>query len=217
MYEGEYQPKLPDSGCMEMVRGVEVRKADTPLKKKTGKVKISFYSYNFPHSCHDFGGCGKDLCSHHTCSNNCDSDCVNFECTLCASTSIRTASSTASSTTTTLPPAEGGRTQLLLHTKIYEIADKYDVHGLKDLAREKFLRASAEFWDSEEFAPAAHYAFSTTPEGDKGLRDVIINIISKHMALLNKPVIEALLTEFNGLALGLLKMRANDLGWTKSA
>jgi hypothetical protein len=33
------------------------------------------------------------------------------------------------------------------------------------------------------------------------------------MALLKKPEVEALLTEFNGLALGLLKARATELGW----
>jgi hypothetical protein len=98
---------------------------------------------------------------------------------------------------------------------MYEIGDKYDVIGLKELAREKFSRCCAKFWDSEEFAPAAHYAFSTTPEEDKGLRDVIVRTVSLHMILLNKPAVEAVLTEFNGLAVGLLKMRAKELGWTE--
>jgi hypothetical protein len=116
-----------------------------------------------------------------------------------------------------LPPASSDASQLLLHAKMYEIGDKYDVIGLKQLAREKFLRAAAEYWNDEQFALAAHYAFSTTPEEDKGLRDVVNNTISMHMELLNKPAVEALLTEFNGLAVGLLKMRARDLGWIKSA
>jgi hypothetical protein len=100
---------------------------------------------------------------------------------------------------------------------MFEIADKYDVIGLKQLAREKFLRAAAVFWNSDEFAPAAHYVFSTTPETDKGLRDIVSKLVSQHMSLLNKPEVEALLTEFNGLALSLLKMRARDLGWIKEA
>jgi hypothetical protein len=98
---------------------------------------------------------------------------------------------------------------------MYEIGDKYDVIGLKGLAREKFLRGCTEYWDDKYFASAAHYAFSTTPENDKGLRDIISNIIAKHMSLLNKPAVETLLTEFNGLALGVLKMRAKELGWIK--
>jgi len=105
----------------------------------------------------------------------------------------------------------------MLHAQMYEIGDKYDVVGLKELAREKYLCASAKYWDDEHFAPAAHYAFSTTPEDDNGLRNVVSTTISQHMTLLNKPAVEALLAEFNGLALGLLKMRAKELGWVKAA
>lgn len=105
----------------------------------------------------------------------------------------------------------------MLHAQMYEVGDKYDVTGLKELAREKFLRACAKFWDDDLFAPAAHHAFTTAPEDDYGLRNVVSNIISQHMSLLDKPAVEALLAEFNGLALGLLKARAKDLGWTKKA
>jgi hypothetical protein len=35
------------------------------------------------------------------------------------------------------------------------------------------------------------------------------------MDLLNKPEIQALLNEFNGLAVGLLNLRAKELGWIK--
>lgn len=101
----------------------------------------------------------------------------------------------------------------MLHAQMYEVGDKYDVTGLKELAREKFLRACVEYWDDDRFAAAANYAFTTTPEDDRGLRDVVSNIISQHMDLLEKSAVEALLTEFNGLALGLLKARAKDLGW----
>jgi hypothetical protein len=147
------------------------------------------------------------VCPHHICNSYDVCKCVDFTCKTCCHNASLTAA---------LPPAKGDANQLLLHAKMYEMADKYDVVGLKQLAREKFLRANAEYWNSEQFAPAAHYAFSTTPEGDKGLRDVISNTISTHMVLLNKPAVEALLTKFNGLAFGLLKTRAKELGWTKS-
>lgn len=100
---------------------------------------------------------------------------------------------------------------------MYEIGDKYAVTGLKQLAREKFFRAACSFWDSDDFAPAAHHAFSTTPEHDKGLRDIVKNTISQHMSLLNKPGIEILCTEFSTLTFGLLKARAKDLGWITDA
>lgn len=167
----------------------------------------SSYCYEFPHTC-SYSNCSIYLCPHHYCgSHGYSKPCKEFICDACC----------PNATPASLPPAVGKADQLLLHAKMYEVADKYDVIGLKKIAREKFLRAAAHYWNSERFAPAAHYAFSTTPEEDKGLRDVVSNIVSKHMELLNKPAVEALLTEFNGLAVGLLKMRAKELGWTKAA
>ncbi|KAI4915020.1 hypothetical protein J4E90_005057 [Alternaria incomplexa] len=103
--------------------------------------------------------------------------------------------------------------QLMVHAKLYEIADKYDVLGLKELVIEKFKRACHSFWNDPSFAAAAHHVFSTTPEHDKGLRDIVLKTIAEHMAeLVKKPEVEALLTEFNGLAFGLLKMKT-EAGW----
>jgi hypothetical protein len=199
LYEGEYDPQLPDNNCMEEMR----------ITIYTGKRKGG-YHYDFPHTCKiSYEECTKgNVCPHHRCfSDTCYSgQCVDFICKTCLP-----------NVSVVLPPASSDASQLLLHAKMYEIGDKYDVIGLKQLAREKFLRAAAEYWNDEQFALAAHYAFSTTPEEDKGLRDVVNNTISMHMELLNKPAVEALLTEFNGLAVGLLKMRARDLGWIKSA
>jgi hypothetical protein len=96
---------------------------------------------------------------------------------------------------------------------MYEIGDKYYVSGLKELSKEKFQLACYWHWDDAKFAEAANHAFSTTPEDDKGLRDVVCKIISQHMVLLKKPEIEALMMEFNGLAFSLLKEKAEQSGW----
>ncbi|KAJ4359155.1 hypothetical protein N0V95_002407 [Ascochyta clinopodiicola] len=103
--------------------------------------------------------------------------------------------------------------QFLLHSQMYEIADKYDIAALKELAQSKFSYACRHWWNTEYFTPAAHHAFSTTPETDKGLRDIISTTISRRMELLNKPEVEAVLNEFNGLAVGILKLHATELGW----
>ncbi|KAI4674179.1 uncharacterized protein J4E84_010792 [Alternaria hordeiaustralica] len=118
---------------------------------------------------------------------------------------------------TPTPPHKKSRTArqlfLMIHAKLYEIADKYDVVGLKELVIEKFKRACHSFWNDPSFANAAHHVFSTTPEHDKGLRDIVSKTIAEHMAeLVKKPEVEALLTEFNGLAFGLLKMKT-EAGW----
>lgn len=107
---------------------------------------------------------------------------------------------------------DGGADQLLLHAKMYEIGDKYNVVGLKPLAQEKFARSCNLHWNTEHFAPAANYAFSTTPENDHGLRDIVSKTISDHIGLLNKPAVEAVLNEFNGLAVSVLKMKAKATG-----
>ncbi|KAL6167145.1 hypothetical protein ACJQWK_06591 [Exserohilum turcicum] len=106
-------------------------------------------------------------------------------------------------------PAE----QLVTHTKMYEIADKYNVVGLKDLVIEKFSRACEQFWYDTYFAIAAHRAYSTTPDNDRGLRDIVCKTIAQNMgALIKKPSVEALLTEFKGLARDLLKLKIDE-GW----
>lgn len=154
------------------------------------------------HTCtYDIYGssCREQLCPHHLCSYHCNGNCSGFTCGDCE----------------LVPPTISGTAeQLLIHSKMYEIADKYDVVGLKDLVEEKFWRTCLNFWNDPAFPVAAHHAFSTTPEHDKGLRDVVSSTISAHMSdLIKKPEIETLLTEFNGLAYGLLKMKA-AAGWS---
>lgn len=63
------------------------------------------------------------------------------------------------------------------------------------------------------FSVAAHHIFSTTPEHDIGLRDIVSATISAHMGLIKKLEVKALLTEFNGLALGILEEKIIEHGW----
>jgi hypothetical protein len=96
---------------------------------------------------------------------------------------------------------------------MYELADKYEVVGLKELAKEKFSRGCKRFWDTPDFPIAAFHAFSTTPEEDKGLRDCVSRSIATNMQLVRKPKIRALLMKFNGLALGILEAKSKEQGW----
>ncbi|KAF2823008.1 hypothetical protein CC86DRAFT_469594 [Ophiobolus disseminans] len=94
-----------------------------------------------------------------------------------------------------------------------EVADKYDVSGLKDLVKEKFKRACLSLWNDDVFPVAAHHAFSTTMDADTGLRDVVSATITDHMELIRKPKVQALLTEINSLYLGILMKKADEHGW----
>jgi len=164
------------------------------------------YNYNFPHSCTARGSyCYQSyVCPHHTCSggyNRCHYSCNKFNCEEC------------NPSVSPLPLLDGKADQLLLHAKMYEYADKYDVVGLKDLAIEKFSRSCKHFWDKDEFSIAAHHVFSTTVDTDKGLRDIVSATISAHMGLVKKPEVKVLMTEFNGLALGILEEKIIEHGW----
>jgi hypothetical protein len=143
-------------------------------------------------------GASRLVCLHHTCGVSCAFTCIDFVCDTCCPPPI------------IIP---GAPEQLLIHAKMYEIGDKYQISGLKDLSKFKFELACARFWDDEIFAQAAGHAFSTTPEEDGGLRRIVVKTISEHMGLLKKGEVGALMAEFNGLAFGLLMEKAEKCGW----
>lgn len=98
----------------------------------------------------------------------------------------------------------GTADQILLHAKMYQLADKYDVVGLKPLVSAKFKRACNSYWDSEHFPLAAHHVFSTTPESDVGLRKVVSETIATHRSLLEKAEVRAVIAEFKSIAFDLV-------------
>ncbi|KAH6840411.1 hypothetical protein B0T12DRAFT_459647 [Alternaria alternata] len=185
LYEGEYDPLLPDG---EASRALSSTGARTQTSRPKHDLDGLPYSYDFPH---------------------------NFNCEECNPSPPLPLTPLPSTPLPSppLPSLNGNADQLLLHAKMYEIADKYDVVGLKDLVIEKFHRACQHFWDSDMFPVAAHHVFSTTPDHDKGLRDIVSATISAHMGLIKKPEVKVLLTEFNGLALGILEEKIIEHGW----
>ena len=189
LYEGEYNPHLQDDEDLEASRPVPDNKNNT-------------FHYQFPHTC--VGSyCHSpycNVCPHHTClSSTCKDSCENFTCRKC--------------TDYKAPDHEAW--QLLLHSQMYELGDKYQVVGLKDLAAEKFSRSCRKYWNDKEFPEAVHHAFTTTMECDMGLRQPATDIIAKHMELLNKAEMTVLIHKVNGLAASLLELRAKDVGWIK--
>jgi hypothetical protein len=203
LYEGEYEPRLNDSPTSEITTETDMSRLVIVKTDLHNTTYNRDYTYKFPHSCrHDpWSGslCGVNcICPHHVCNEACRCTCNDFVCTKC-----------------TRPIINGPADQLLTHAKMYEIADKYDVVDLKELAQTKFEVACAAYWNDDLFAVAAHHAFSTTMAHDKGLRDIVSGTICDHMELIHKPAIETLMTEFNGLSFGILKKKADEHGWGK--
>lgn len=102
---------------------------------------------------------------------------------------------------------------LVIHAKMYAIAEKYNIIGLKQLAKERFEPECEYFWNHSEFPIAANIVYDSTPENDKGLRDIVVKTIVSHMELLQKPEIEAVMTDYSGLLFGVLKEKAQMYGW----
>jgi hypothetical protein len=96
-------------------------------------------------------------------------------------------------------------TELEIHAKLYALADKYGIDDLKDLARAKFAEAASKHWNTSSFPSAIQIAYSSMPDSDQGLRDIVIYTISQHMDLMKKSEIEGLVKKINGLAFGLVE------------
>jgi hypothetical protein len=90
---------------------------------------------------------------------------------------------------------------------MYAIADKYEVAGLGDMAKDKFKKACERFWNDPLFPTAAAHVFSSTPDKDLGLRDVVIDTIANHVKLVNKAEIFEFMAENATVAVSVLKKR----------
>ena len=105
------------------------------------------------------------------------------------------------------PQGPDGTSHLITLAKMYAIADKYDIKGLQSLSRDKFKLAAANNWNHCDLPLAIYAVYTSTPDSNMGLRDIVVNLISDHMSLMRKPEVEAVVRESNGLAFDLLKLK----------
>lgn len=99
---------------------------------------------------------------------------------------------------------------------MYEIADKYDISGLKMLAREKFRRSCVQYWDNEVFVPAFEYALSTTPDEDQGLRETLIEVVVRHRAVLDQAGISDIMGQDTEFAFNVMQRQVKELDRLRS-
>ncbi|KAH7012085.1 uncharacterized protein B0I36DRAFT_299993 [Microdochium trichocladiopsis] len=103
-------------------------------------------------------------------------------------------------------PQGQGDTRLLFNAKMYTLADKYLIHGLKDLAVSKFKSASSkhETVDIQDFLDATQVAYSYTNENDRVLREAVLETFVNHKVLLDKEETQDMLKETDMLAYDVL-------------
>ncbi|KAI9657325.1 MAG: hypothetical protein M1821_003005 [Bathelium mastoideum] len=95
---------------------------------------------------------------------------------------------------------------MVLHAKVYAIADKYDIPGLKELARRKFEAQVAQHWDATEFPDALEEVYCSTIDTDRGLRDVVLQAFRENPRLAMKAEVEAAVRDLAPLAFELYKV-----------
>lgn len=95
---------------------------------------------------------------------------------------------------------------LLTHTRVYALAEKYDIPSLKDLAQSKFEMAMACYYDSSEFADAIEEVYCSTIDTDRGLRDIVLQAFRAHPALATTQDVYAVIKDTPELALELYKI-----------
>ncbi|KAH8901904.1 hypothetical protein BR93DRAFT_932736 [Coniochaeta sp. PMI_546] len=69
---------------------------------------------------------------------------------------------------------------LIIHANVYTLGEQYAVEGLKAVALEKFVAEVKVHWATEDFLQAVEHVYSSTPEHDRGLRDVVRNTFYEH-------------------------------------
>jgi len=95
---------------------------------------------------------------------------------------------------------------LLTHAKVYAIAEKYGISGLKDLARRKFASQVSIHYTSTEFAEGMQEVYDSTIESDRGLRDIVIHAFRTHPEIARRTDIQAVVKETPLLAWELFRV-----------
>ncbi|KAH6873632.1 hypothetical protein B0T10DRAFT_449832 [Thelonectria olida] len=91
---------------------------------------------------------------------------------------------------------------LCLHARVYALAEKYAVSGLKEIALRYFRYvADGETCNLEEFSDASELAYTTTIDSDRGLRDVVIKALHENYKALDQDHVQGLLKRHPNLAI----------------
>ncbi|KAF9732528.1 hypothetical protein PMIN06_005618 [Paraphaeosphaeria minitans] len=107
---------------------------------------------------------------------------------------------------TTEAKADAEQSHLVTHAKVYAIAEKYGIVGLKSLSRKKFADQIQTHLDSEELPEACQEAYESTVDTDRGLRDIIIQAFRSNPDLSSRKDVEVVLRDTPGLAFELFRM-----------
>lgn len=92
-----------------------------------------------------------------------------------------------------------------MNARVFAMAVKYQVPALASLAVAKFKHALELNSTAIVFARAIEIAFTSTPENVGELRDIVLDTLINHKALLQDPDIKRSIRSIKGLACDLLE------------
>ena len=95
---------------------------------------------------------------------------------------------------------------LVVHARVYALAEKYGVSGLKALAKEKFEVIVAHRWNQDDFLDAAMEVYTHTIDSDRGLRNVVIQAFRQRPELTSNNDVREVVQELPSLASDLHRM-----------
>ncbi|CAI6077698.1 unnamed protein product, partial [Clonostachys chloroleuca] len=93
---------------------------------------------------------------------------------------------------------------LSTHAKVYSLAEKYVITGLKALALEKFKTATSKHWETHDLLGAAKEAYASTLETDRELKNAVVRAFYARSKLLEHKEVQELFQELHALAYDLL-------------
>lgn len=95
---------------------------------------------------------------------------------------------------------------MVVEAKMYAMADKYELDGLKEVAKTRFAEALKRSYDTEEFVVAVETVYSTTPDSDRGLRDIVTAFTwSRQETLLARKDVQSLLNYLDAFSKDLVQ------------
>ena len=95
---------------------------------------------------------------------------------------------------------ESLESELILHPRMYSLADYYQIPELKEVAKKKFAKAAKVSWNAPEFGRAVYIIFKSTSSTDRGLREIVRQTLRDHPELMDKTELEETIREMPDLA-----------------
>ncbi|KAK0252130.1 hypothetical protein LTR91_005568 [Friedmanniomyces endolithicus] len=95
---------------------------------------------------------------------------------------------------------------LVIHARVYALAEKYDIPSLKHIAKQKLEMAMACNYDSPDLPLAIEEVYCSTIDTDRGLRDIVCEAFRCHPQLASTPDVRQAIFELPSLALDLFKI-----------